>query len=75
MGPKFYIITGLVVAAAIAFWAWTSWNRDNAKTIAEGAAVATTVATTDKAQGVKNEIRKRPVSDDLTIKRLRDGTW
>lgn len=75
MGPRFYVIIGLVVAVLIGVVAWTNWNRDNATAIAEGESVKTTVTTTDKVQGIKNEIRKRPVSDDYLSDRVLSGTW
>jgi hypothetical protein len=75
MNPRF-LIGAIGIAAIIAtVWLYTSWHRNNATQIAESAAVATTVETTDKAEGLKNEVRKRPVSDDVTTRRLLSGTW
>lgn len=75
MNPRTIITLAVVVSAIAGIWAYTAWQRGDATKIAVGHAIETTVKTTDKATGIKNEIRKRPVSDALTAGRLSAGAW
>lgn len=66
------IIIGVVVLAVVGY---TAYQRHDATVAANNKSLAETTVVTHDAIKVKNEIRNRPVSDALTIGRLRAGSW
>lgn len=70
-----YLYLIVIAAVVVSVVGYTAYQRHDATVAANNKNAAATTATVYTAEKIKNEIRNRPISDALTIGRLRSGSW